>query len=245
MCSPLNLEVTPGAALLAGFLAGLFGSPHCVAMCGGIMAVLHGQVPRGRDRLAVGFHVGRITSYLLLGLLLTALGMLPERVLPGAVVPAMRLALGALFIVVALYIALPGRLRDRFGELVQPLTRRVLPLFHRLLPADRWNKAVGLGLLWGLLPCGLLYSMLAAAWLLADPVAATAMLLGFGIGTLPLLLGGGLGVARLRSRIRAPWLRGSAAAFMALTGLLVAAGPWLAARVHHPGMRFLLECVAG
>lgn len=237
--------MTAGAALLSGFLAGLFGSPHCVAMCGGIMAVLHGQVPRGRDRLAAGFHVGRICSYLLLGLLLTALGTLPERVLPTAAGPIMRIALGALLILMALYVALPGRIRDGFGELARPLTARVLPLFQHLLPADRWDRAIGLGLLWGLLPCGLLYSMLAAAWLLADPLAASAMLLGFGIGTVPLLLGGSLGLVRLRQRIRAPWLRGSAALVLALTGVLVAVGPWLAQRIHHGGMRFLLECVSG
>lgn len=237
--------MTPEAALLSGLLAGLFGSPHCAAMCGGIMALLHGQVPRGRDRLAVGFHVGRITSYLLLGLLLTALGMLPERILPTAAAPAMRLMLGLLLILMALYVALPGRIRDVFGEAARPLTRRVLPLAQTLLPADRWDKAIGLGLLWGLLPCGLLYSMLAAAWLLADPVPAGAMLLGFGGGTVPLLLGGGLSLLHLRQRIRAPWWRGSAALLLALTGVLVAAGPWLTRLVPHDGMRFLLECVSG
>lgn len=237
--------MTPGAALVTGLLAGLFGSPHCVAMCGGILAVLHGQVPRGRDRLAAGFHVGRLTSYLVLGLLLTALGMLPEQVLPAGGIVVLRVVLGLLLILIAAYIALPGRLRDVLGEAAAPLTRRVLPLFARMLPADRFDKAVGLGLLWGLLPCGLLYGVLAAAWLLADPVATVALVLGFGLGTLPLLLGGGLAVARLRSRLRAVWLRGTAAAVVALTGLLVAAGPWLARATDHSAVRFLVDCVSG
>jgi len=236
--------VTPTAALLTGLLAGLFGSTHCVAMCGGIMAVLHGQVPHGRDRLAAGFHAGRISSYLLLGLALTALGMLPERLLPSGVAPVLRVALGALLVLIAIYIGLPGRVRDAFGALAQPLTRRVMPLFHRLLPADGWEKAIGLGLLWGLLPCGLLYSVLAAAWLLADPVPTIAMVLGFGLGTLPLLLGGGLALAKMRSRMRAPWLRGTAAGVMALTGVLVAAGPWLAHRLNHSAVQFLVDCVS-
>ena len=236
--------MTPYAALLTGLLAGLFGSTHCVAMCGGIMAVLHGQVPRGRDRLVAGFHAGRVTSYLLLGLGLTALGMLPERVLPPGAAVTMRIALGLLLLLIAVYIGLPGRVRDAFGELAQPLTRRVLPLFHRLLPADTWEKAISLGLLWGLLPCGLLYSVLAAAWLLADPAPTIAMVLGFGLGTLPLLLGGGLALAKMRSRIRAPWLRGTAAGVLALTGVLVAVGPWLAHRLDHSAVQFLVNCVA-
>jgi hypothetical protein len=236
--------MTPGAALVTGLLAGLFGSTHCVAMCGGIMAVLHGQLPHGRDRLAIGFHAGRLTSYILLGLALTLLGMLPAQLLPATAGPAMRVALGALLILIAVYIALPGRIRDVFGNVAQPLTRRVMPLFQHLLPADTWDKATGLGLLWGLLPCGLLYSVLAAAVLLADPVATLAMVLGFGLGTLPLLLGGGMGLARARSRLRAPWLRGGAATVMLLTGVLVAAGPWLARRFGHPGVQFLVDCIA-
>jgi len=67
--------------------------------------------------------------------------------------------------------------------------------------------------------------------------------LGFGLGTLPLLLGGGLAVARMRSRIRAPLLRGTAAGVMALTGILVAAGPWIAHRSGHSAVQFLVDCV--
>lgn len=236
--------MTPTAALVTGLLAGLFGSTHCVAMCGGIMAVLHGQVPRGRDRLAAGFHAGRIASYLLLGLALTALGMMPARLLPAGTGPVMRGLLGALLVLIAVYVALPGRLRDRAGELVAPLTRRVLPWFMRLLPADTWSRALALGMLWGFLPCGLLYSVLAAALLLADPAATFAMMLGFGVGTLPLLLGGGLAVARLRDRLRAGWLRVPAALVLAATGLLVALGPWLAHRLGHGATRWVVDCVA-
>jgi len=236
--------MTPAAAALAGLLAGLFGSTHCVAMCGGIMAVLHGQVPRGRTVLAAGFHVGRISSYLILAMLLTLVGSVPAQWVPADAGPVMRIALGALLVLMAAYIALPGRLRDIFGDALAPLTRRVLPLFQRTLPASTWERAIGLGLLWGLLPCGLLYSVLAAVVLLADPAATLAMVIGFGLGTLPLLLGGGLGLAALRQRIRAPWLRLPAATVLALTGVLVSFGPGLAHRFAHPAMQFVVDCVS-
>jgi len=236
--------MTIEAALITGLLAGLFGSTHCVAMCGGIMAVLHGQVPRGRDRLAAGFHAGRIASYLVIGLALTGLGMMPARLFPAGAGTLMRGLLGALLVLIAIYIALPGRVRDVAGELVAPLTRRVLPLFMRLLPAETWPRALALGMLWGLLPCGLLYSVLAAALLLADPLASGAMMLGFGLGTLPLLLGGGLALARLRHRLRAAWLRIPAAVLLAATGVLVALGPWLAHRLGHGAMRWVVDCIS-
>ena len=237
--------MTLGAALLTGFLSGLFGSPHCVAMCGGVMAVLHGQIPQGKSWLALGFHVGRITSYVILGLVVTAFGMLPAQVLPAEIVPVMRIGLGLLLILIAVYVALPGRVRDFAGDLIAPLTRKVMPLLGKMLPADTWDKALGLGLLWGLLPCGLLYTILAVAWLLADPVATLIMVLGFGIGTLPLLLGGGYGLLAVRSRIQTPAFRSIAAGLLALTGMLIAIGPWLAHSINHSGVQFLIDCVVG
>ncbi|MEM1079999.1 MAG: sulfite exporter TauE/SafE family protein [Pseudomonadota bacterium] len=237
--------MTIGAALLTGWLAGLFGSPHCAAMCGGIMGVLHGQIPHGQARLATGFHLGRLVSYGLLGLFVTALGMLPGQLLPAPWVPWTRVVLGLIIIMIALYVALPGRFRDVAGELAAPLTRQVLPQLGRLLPADRWDKAIGLGLLWGVLPCGLLYAVLAAAWLLASPVETLAMVTGFGLGTLPLLLGGGLGLLRVRGRIHTPLFRSAAASLLGLTGALIAAGPWLAQSVHHDALQFLMDCVVG
>jgi uncharacterized protein len=235
--------VSPEAALLAGFLAGLFGSTHCLGMCGGIVGVLHAQIPSGKAWLALGFHIGRIGSYLAIALIATGIGMLPATLLPDHAPLIMRILLGAMLVMMAVYIALPGRFRDWAGQLTAPLTNRLLPLFNRFLPVRTLDNAVGLGLLWGLLPCGLLYTVIAAAVLLADPLATTSMVLAFGIGTVPLLLGTGLVVLKFRSAINRPGLRWLAAGLMALTGILVAAGPWLAHLIDQPWMHFLAECV--
>ena len=93
--------------------------------------------------------------------------------------------------------------------------------------------------MWGLLPCGLLYSVVAAAVLLADPLATTALVISFGLGTIPLLLGAGLATLKFRSAINRRGLRWLAATLLALTGLLIAAGPWLAHTLNHPWMQFL------
>src|SRR5690554_4952484 len=231
------------AALLTGLLAGLFGSTHCAGMCGGIVGLLHAQIPHGKAHVAAGFHIGRITSYLGIGLLATGLGMLPASVVPNAAPGVMRWILGAIIVAMAIYIALPGRFRDITGQLAAPLTRRMMPLFAKFLPVKSLDNAIGLGLLWGFLPCGLLYTVVASAVLLADPVATTAMILAFGIGTVPLLLGGGLLILRFRSAINRPGLRRLAAVLLALTGVLIAAGPWLAHAIDHPWMQFLVECV--
>lgn len=231
-------------ALLTGLLTGLFGSTHCVGMCGGIVGLLHSQLPAGRGVLALGYHAGRITSYLAIGLIATALGMLPLALLPAAAPVVMRVALGCILVLMAVYIALPGRFRDVAGRLAAPVTRRMMPLFARFLPVRSLDNAIGLGLLWGFLPCGLLYTVVATAVLLADPLATSAMILSFGIGTVPLLLGSGLLMLRFRSAINRSGLRWLAAALLGLIGLLIAAGPWLAHWADLPWVRFLVDCVS-
>ncbi|MEN1726952.1 MAG: sulfite exporter TauE/SafE family protein [Pseudomonadota bacterium] len=236
--------MNPETALLTGFLAGLFGSTHCLAMCGGIVGLLHSQLPQGKGVLSVGFHLGRITSYLAIALLATLIGMLPAQLMPEAAPTLMRIGLGLLIVSMAVYVAVPGRFRDIAGQLAAPLTRRLMPLLSKFLPVRSLDQALGLGLLWGLLPCGLLYSVVAAAVLLADPLATTAMVLAFGAGTVPLLLGSGLLMLRVRSAINRRPLRWAAALLLTLTGVLIAAGPQLAHRIDHPWMHFLVDCVS-
>jgi len=231
------------AALLAGLLTGLFGSTHCVGMCGGIVGLLHAQIPAGRGALAIGFHVGRIASYTVIGLVATGLGMLPAALVPAGAPQVMRLLLGVIIVAMAVYIALPGRFRDVAGQLAAPVTRRMMPFFGRFLPVKSLDNAIGLGLLWGFLPCGLLYSVVAAAVLLADPLATTAMIVAFGAGTVPLLLGSGLLMLRFRSAINRRGLRWLAAGLLGLTGLLIGLGPWLAHLVDQPWIQFLVDCV--
>jgi sulfite exporter TauE/SafE len=236
--------MNPETALLTGLLAGLFGSTHCLAMCGGIVGLLHSQLPQGKAGLSAGFHLGRITSYLAIAMLATLIGLLPGQLLPEAAPAIMRIALGALIISMAIYVAAPGRFRDLAGQIAAPLTRRLMPLLSKFLPVRSLDQAIGLGLLWGLLPCGLLYSIVAAAVLLADPLATTAMVIAFGAGTVPLLLGSGLLMLKFRSAVNRRSLRWTAALLLVLTGLLIAAGPQLAHHIDHPWMHFLVDCVS-
>jgi len=213
-------------------------------MCGGIAGMLHAQVPSGRGWLAFGFHGGRISSYLIIALIATLIGMLPSQWVPDQAPVVMRLFLGFLMVFMAAFIALPGRFRDRIGEALSPLTQRLMPLFKHFLPVRTLDQATGLGLLWGLLPCGLLYMIIASAVLLADPMATVFMVLAFGLGTTPALLGTGLVALRVRSMTNRRDLRWVAALVMGMAGLLVALGPILIHVIDHPFVHFLADCVA-
>ncbi len=236
--------MNPETAFITGLIAGLFGSTHCLGMCGGIAGLLHSQIPNRQVGFALGFHGGRISSYMIIGLLATLIGLLPGQFMPEASGAIMRGGLGVMIISMALYIAMPGRFKDHIGELMAPLTRKLTPMFQKLLPVTQFDQAIGLGMLWGLLPCGLLYTMIASAVLLADPAATSAMILAFGLGTTPALLGTGMIALRFRSITNQHGLRWLAASVMLVAGLLVAFGPMLVQLIDHPWMHFLADCVS-
>lgn len=180
------------ALVLSGLLMGLFGGTHCVAMCGGIAGVLcGGGCPAGssgrRWSFAVLYNLGRVASYAAAG---TLLGTFGGVVLAVPALDVVRYLLRAVAAVTMLaaglhLLGLPSLIGGQFGT---SLWRRVAPLAKRLLPSHRPRDAFRLGLLWGLMPCGLLYGAfaLAASARSADEGALT--MAAFGVGTLPVML---------------------------------------------------------
>lgn len=234
------------SSLLIGLLAGLFGSTHCMAMCGGINAMLHSQIRPGQAGFAIAsaFQLGRGLSYLSLGLMLAGLGKLPSWWLPEGSGGVMRWLLGGLVIVIGLAVLGQGRWSEAMTRFAEPVSRRVTPVLGRLLPVKHAGQALLAGLLWGLIPCGLLYAVLAAALLQANTPGAISLLVAFWLGTLPALVLGGMAAFRLRLSLSHRALRRTAGVAMMLTGALVAAGPSLAAQFHHSGLQWLVDCVA-
>ena len=86
-------------------------------------------------------------------------------------------------------------------------------------------RALGLGLLWGLLPCGLVYSMLLIAATSASPADGALIMLAFGAGTTPAMLMTGLGAARLSQAMRRKRTRLGAGALIVVIGVLTLAMP--------------------
>lgn len=220
-------------SLPSAFLVGLLGSTHCLGMCGGIVGALtfglHPDIRRRPLRLApylLAYNAGRIASYALAGALAGALGAQ----LFGLAPPApqrwlVKLVTGGFMIALGLYLAgwWPGLVRlERWGGL---LWRRIEPYGRRLLPVDRPLKAFGLGLLWGWLPCGMVYAMLAWALAAGSAPGGAALLVAFGLGTLPMLLAIGAAAEWLRDVVRNPWVRRAAGLSVLLFGLYVIAAP--------------------
>lgn len=214
-------------ALSAAFVAGLAGSTHCAVMCGGIATGFSSMGPRDL-RYVLQPNLGRVLGYALAGAVAGGIG--------GGIVdvarvawlgPALRVAVGTVLVVVAL------RLLDRKGRLAflqgagAPLWARLRPLQRHFLPADNAGKRIGLGMLWGWLPCGLSTTMLVAASLQADALDGALTMAAFGLGTLPMMLPLAWSGARLGGWLQDRRFRTAAGLAVLLAGLLTAAGPWL------------------
>ncbi len=211
------------AALATAFLAGLVGSAHCLGMCGGISGLfaLHSSV-RGLHRqlpMALVYNAGRLASYALLGFAVAAAGSRFAALTPALGKPV-RLVAGAVIILIGLQIAFNFRALGFLERMGGAAWSRVSPLAGRLLPVNSLPRALGLGLLWGLVPCGLVYSMLLVAATSGHAVDGALVMLAFGIGTTPAMLLTGLGAARLAQLMRDRRTRLGAGLLIVMLGIL-------------------------
>ena len=230
------IELLPlqGTALLAGIL----GSAHCLGMCGGISGLyaLHDRHAgtRGQLPMALTYNLGRIASYAMLGLIVATFGQALVAVTPAIASPV-RFLTGALITIIGLQVAFDLRLRplERSGAV---LWRKFAPVARRLLPVTSVPQAFALGLLWGWLPCGLVYSVLLLAATSASPLGGATTMIAFGAGTMPAMVLTGIGAAKLAQFARNRGARLGLGLLIVLIGTVTLSLPameWLSAGAHR------------
>lgn len=215
------------------FIGALVSGWHCALMCGGIAAGVErlkssaDAVPlRKISRLTMVFeqltmHLGRICTYVTLG---AFAGLVGVPIWQQGWLPIQRLlfALAALIFIFQAYrilaqskgvsssweLWLNAKTASLWAKLARYISDKSSPKSHFLT-----------GMVWGLVPCGLIYSVLPIAFLSGDPASGALLMLAFGLGTLPnLLLISGFS-ARLAGWGHQTWARYLAAALMLSTGL--------------------------
>lgn len=220
--------------LLSAFLVGLLGSVHCLGMCGGIVGALTLGLPEATRRSTwsllpylVAYNAGRIATYAVLGGLLGwAAGAMPfgdARFLGKWISGLFMIALG-------LYLAgwWPGLVAlERLGGTVW---RHIEPFGRRLLPVRHPAQAAGVGLVWGWLPCGMVYAALAFALTAGSAGGSAARMAAFGLGTLPMMLAVGGAAAWFSGLVRQPLVRATAGLLVIAFGVFMLAMP-----VPHAG----------
>jgi len=232
--------IAPGAgtlSLAAAAVAGIAASGHCLGMCGGIAGALAMRRPQAafRERLglALAYNLSRIASYAVAGALA---GLLGRTLLQAAdVAPlsiAFRVVAGLVMIAAAARLLFGWRLLDPLEQAGSGLWRRIAPWAGRQGRAGGIGGAIGLGLAWGWLPCGMTYSMLLLAATTASVGTGAAVMLAFGLGTLPSMVTATIAFDRIARTLSArATLRGVAGA------LLLAFGLWTAGNALWHGAR--------
>jgi uncharacterized protein len=216
--------------LISAFIVGLLGGVHCAGMCGGIVGALSFGLPDSGRRwsILIAYNAGRISSYTVAGALMGALGFYFSGLLPVQTAQRLLLTLAGLFLVLmGLYLAgwwnALSRV-ERFGGL---LWRRIEPLGRGLLPVRSVHQGFALGLLWGWLPCGLVYSALVWTVAAGGALEGASLMFAFGLGTLPNLLLMGVAAAQIQRWVRNPAIRAIAGALVILFGLMLLYDAWV------------------
>lgn len=234
------MNVFDPAVLVTAFMAGLLGSGHCFGMCGGIAGSLGALSGKGTDSMALPalqFNIGRILSYAVLGAL--AGGIL------GAAGDIMALKslgkyLRAITALMVLFIGLRFLIDWRGLDLIEKggagLWKRVMPFAMRISQRHDWIGRFGLGLCWGFLPCGLVYTILMTAASTGAVISGGATMLAFGIGTLPAMLGLTLAAPALNTFLSDRLVRrivGFSLVVLALWMILTLVGGHGGGQAHH------------
>lgn len=207
MTRPTESAVVDPIPLGAALVAGLLGSGHCVGMCGPV-AALAGARRNGRPvRNAAVYNAARILSYCAVGAVFGSLGHAigsAADIAHWALVT--RSAMGAILLLIGLQLLLPRSRLNPLERIGARFWQRVAPLARRLRPGEHASHLFALGLLWGWLPCGLVYSLLALAAVSGSAVSGAATMAAFGLGTLPAMIGIGVS-GRALAALRRPRMR--------------------------------------
>jgi len=212
-------------ALVASVLAAsLLGSVHCAGMCGGFVCFFAGQ-GGARPSAHVAYHLGRLASYVALGALAGALGAGLDRWGAGAGVARVSAVLAGALMIGWGAATLAQALGARVAWLHGPRALRVplVAAMRALSGRPPVERALALGGLTTLLPCGWLYAFVATASGTGSAWAGVVVMAAFWAGTVPILVGVGAAAQHAFGPLRRRLPAMTAATLMVL-GVFTAAG---------------------
>jgi sulfite exporter TauE/SafE len=222
------------SSYLVAFVMGLVSSLHCIGMCGSIIGTLTLSLsPEIRHKKALllpfvfNYNAGRITSYTIAGALaglIQSIATLPMGEIHGhrllQILSALIMACAGLYIAGWFpRFAYIEKVGVHFWKQIEPFGRRLIPVKTR-------TQAYLFGMVWGWLPCGLVYAALALAATAGNVTQSALTMLAFGLGTLPAVMGIGIMTGVLTRLSRMQRFKQVVGLFMIILALL-AALPWL------------------
>lgn len=219
--------------MTVAFLIGLFSALHCFGMCGGLVGAMTmslkpsiRQKPSQLALYTLAYNSGRITSYALAGLLIGWFGQtLKDLLMPESGAGILRLMASLMVIAMGLYISGLFPFFSRIEKLGTWVWQYMQPVGHRLLPVTSLPQAFLFGIVWGWLPCGLVYYALLIAPAKDGAINAAIFMVFFGLGTLlPMLSAGFLGgrLAHLQNSKKIRYISGLLLIFLGMVSLWLA-----------------------
>ena len=228
------------------FVVGLFSTLHCLGMCGGIIGTLTMSLPEAVRNNTLRllsytsiFNTGRLLSYTLAGAIAGAFGQTVMEAISPRYAHIILQVLATL-IMVGIGIHLAGwfprfNLIEKIGI---PLWRKLEPVTHRLLPIQKPSHAFLFGLVWGWLPCGLVYAALIWSTSAGDALQGGLFMLAFGTGTLVPVMAAGMLTGWMVKLGQMPNIRpviGSIIIVLALLSLVITLQQGVTPHAHNHG----------
>ena len=184
---------------ISAFLVGLASTLHCIGMCGGIIGALTFSLPEhirnSRWHLVpyvFAYNLGRITSYTLAGALAGGLGDQLTKLSPQNGHLFLQLLAAVLMVGIGLYLAGWFPAFAKIELLGKPIWKKLEPISQKLIPVKSPLHAYLFGLVWGWLPCGLVYTALIWSSTAGTAIDGALLMLAFGAGTLPTVMIAGI-----------------------------------------------------
>lgn len=220
--------------LLIAFNLGLISTVHCLAMCGPVITAYSLGLPgkTASTSYILIFNTGRISSYFLAGIICGFVGAsLAASIQEYHGQMILQLLAALILISIGLHVAgwLPQFRKIEVIGLY--LWKYLQPLTRQLLPVNTIPRAFAAGLIWGWLPCGLVYSVLLWNLARADAVTSGLNMLAFGFGTMPGMVAAGIAASRIDQLLNRPGLRRVLGLLVVLVGLFSA---WVSFQHNHP-----------
>jgi sulfite exporter TauE/SafE len=172
--------------MYAAFMMGLLGSMHCLGMCGPIAMALpvHTKNIWIKAMKYLLYNMGRVFTYAVLGFIA---GIIGRGFVFAGLQQALSIAAGLLVILSVITLYYPMQ-NSWFSRVTLPFYRHVKSAFIHYFQHPNGFGLLALGLINGLLPCGMIYAALLAAIATGGAWQGTYFMIFFGLGTVPLML---------------------------------------------------------
>jgi sulfite exporter TauE/SafE len=171
--------------IVSGLIMGLVGSLHCLGMCGPIAIAIPA---RSDNKLTIIidsllYNFGRVVTYMVMGLIV---GLLGSTISLAGYQEIISIVAGALLLIIVI---IPRKWEVAIGNIsfIKAGSDKLMKAFRSILGKKSMGSLFAIGLLNGLLPCGLVYAALIAALAFGSVLGSITFMMFFGIGTVPML----------------------------------------------------------